>query len=75
MTSSSKTVTIAGRRYARPQRHAWTVLTCAFVVALARFRERRALTFLNDRQLRDIGLTREDVQREAERWPWDGVAR
>lgn len=34
-------------------------------------RQRRALELLDDDRLRDIGLTRVDVEREAGRNPWD----
>lgn len=34
-------------------------------------RQRRALEMLDDDRLRDIGLTRTDVAREARRNPWD----
>jgi uncharacterized protein YjiS (DUF1127 family) len=34
-------------------------------------RQRRALALLDDDRLRDIGLTRLDVEREAGRNPWD----
>ncbi|MFC3284828.1 DUF1127 domain-containing protein [Litchfieldella rifensis] len=35
-------------------------------------RERRQLRELSDAMLRDIGLTREDVERESRRPFWDG---
>ncbi|MGI9507491.1 MAG: DUF1127 domain-containing protein [Geminicoccaceae bacterium] len=35
-----------------------------------RFRQRRALSFLDDRMLRDIGLTRLDVEREITKPFW-----
>lgn len=38
-------------------------------------RTRRELAALDDRQLRDIGLTREAAMEEAMRAPWDLVAR
>jgi uncharacterized protein YjiS (DUF1127 family) len=34
-------------------------------------RQRHALEMLDDDRLRDIGLTRADVAREADRNPWD----
>jgi uncharacterized protein YjiS (DUF1127 family) len=34
--------------------------------------ERRRLRELTDRELKDIGLSRADVERECRRWPWDG---
>jgi hypothetical protein len=39
---------------------------------LARWRERRALSELNDYLLRDIGLSRADVQAESAKWWWRG---
>src|SRR5215208_913872 len=41
---------------------------------LARSRQRRDLGLLSEEQLRDIGLTAADVDRECRRWPWDGAA-
>ena len=41
-------------------------------LCFARRRERRALQRLDDDRLRDIGLSRADVERECQRWPWDG---
>ena len=41
---------------------------------LARSRQRRDLGLLSEDELRDIGLTAADVQRECRRWPWDGAA-
>ncbi len=34
-------------------------------------RERRALSRLNDRMLKDVGLTRADVEQESRRCFWD----
>jgi uncharacterized protein YjiS (DUF1127 family) len=34
-------------------------------------RERRQLRELDAAQLKDIGLSRADVERECRRWPWD----
>ena len=43
-----------------------------FAVALARSRQRRALSALSDHLLRDAGLTREDfLARTRMRWPRD----
>lgn len=44
-------------------------------LCLMRRRERWALRMLTDDQLKDIGLSRADVERECRRWPWDGPAR
>ncbi len=38
---------------------------------LACRRERRRLRELNGDQLKDIGLSRADVERECRRWAWD----
>lgn len=32
---------------------------------------RRMLAAMDDRALRDIGISRSEALREAERWPWD----
>jgi len=37
---------------------------------LQRRRQRQALLELDDRLLKDIGLTREQLQREVRKWPW-----
>jgi uncharacterized protein YjiS (DUF1127 family) len=42
-------------------------------LCLVRRRERQTLRMLNDDQLKDIGLSRADVERECRRWPWDGT--
>ena len=39
---------------------------------LERARQRRQLADLDDGLLKDIGLSRADVERECGRWPWDG---
>ena len=41
---------------------------------VARSRQRRDLGLLSEEQLRDIGLTAADVDRECRRWPWEGAA-
>jgi uncharacterized protein YjiS (DUF1127 family) len=43
-------------------------------LCLARAAERRHLSGLSDHELKDIGLSRADVEREGRRWPWDGPA-
>ncbi|MBN8245301.1 DUF1127 domain-containing protein [Nitratireductor aquimarinus] len=40
-------------------------------LASERYRQRRTLTDLTDEQLRDVGLTRRDVQRESAKPFWD----
>jgi uncharacterized protein YjiS (DUF1127 family) len=49
----------------------WTVW---LELCFARWHERCALRGLSDDQLKDIGLSRADVERERRRWPWDGGA-
>ena len=63
-----------GLRSARPTVEAvpWYVW---LELCLTRWRERRRLQELNDDQLKDIGLSRADVERECRRWPWDGHPR
>lgn len=39
--------------------------------AFERRRQRRALLELDDRRLRDIGLTQADVGRERTKWMWE----
>ncbi len=52
-----------------------TVMLQRFAARLAlaseRYRQRRTLTDLTDEQLRDVGLTRRDVQRECAKPFWD----
>jgi uncharacterized protein YjiS (DUF1127 family) len=38
--------------------------------AAERRRQRLVLAAMEDWQLRDIGLSRTEVRREAEKWPW-----
>jgi uncharacterized protein YjiS (DUF1127 family) len=40
-----------------------------------RWHERRQLESLDDNALKDIGLSRADVEREINRWPWEGPRR
>jgi uncharacterized protein YjiS (DUF1127 family) len=44
-------------------------------LCLARWRERRQLRELTDAQLKDIGLSPADVERECRRRPWDCLPR
>jgi uncharacterized protein YjiS (DUF1127 family) len=77
MTTPTRTITVAGRRY-RPAGRNPSVLAALLTGAtlwLMRLRERRRLVELTETQLRDIGLTPQDARREAERWPWDGAGR
>lgn len=50
-----------------PRRRFWSLLSFWLGV----WRERQALSQLSDDDLRDIGLTRADVEREVRRRPWD----
>ena len=56
----------AGLRIARPNRLSWRTIVTAFRV----MRERAALARMDDHELADVGLTREDVLREAARPFW-----
>ncbi len=44
-------------------------------LCISRGRERCLLQEMSEEGLRDIGLTRAEVEREAARWPWDGKPR
>ncbi|MFC5587182.1 DUF1127 domain-containing protein [Nitratireductor kimnyeongensis] len=44
---------------------------CRLTLALERHWQRRDLTDLTDEQLRDVGLTRRDVERECAKPFWD----
>jgi uncharacterized protein YjiS (DUF1127 family) len=51
---------------------AWARTLWARLVAMRRAAEtRRELGTLNPRLLSDIGVSRAEASREAERWPWD----
>jgi uncharacterized protein YjiS (DUF1127 family) len=51
---------------------AWGRALWARLVSMRRAAEtRRVLGALDPRLLADIGVTRAEAQREAERWPWD----
>ena len=45
-------------------------LRSAFSTWLGRARDRRALAALDERTLKDIGLTRYDIAAEIARWRW-----
>ncbi len=53
----------------------WASFTNQVVQRLYRWhalaKERKALSQLNDRMLKDIGITRADVERESRRFFWD----
>jgi uncharacterized protein YjiS (DUF1127 family) len=55
----------------RAQRRRWAA---TLALCFAQIGERRLLRQLSDDQLKDIGLSRADVERECRRWPWDGRA-
>lgn len=65
VTRTLRTITTA-RTGAAPTR--WRVVIARWI---NRQRQRRALTELDDRMLRDIGVTRDAARREANRWFWD----
>jgi uncharacterized protein YjiS (DUF1127 family) len=50
----------------------WRDLFAFAEACFARHEQRRRLGELTDHQLKDIGLSRADVERERRRWPWDG---
>ncbi len=57
--------------HVRPVR-AWAKAFWARLVLMRRATEtRRELGTLNPRLLADIGVSRAEASREAERWPWD----
>lgn len=56
---------------AHPARRTKTFLFSVLKQALALHRQRSRLVLLDDRLLRDIGLTREDALAEARRAVWD----
>jgi uncharacterized protein YjiS (DUF1127 family) len=63
-------VNVDGREFARTlQRFAASVFTTMFEWQ-DRARQRRRLSELDDRMLKDIGLTRADVHREVEKPFW-----
>ncbi len=73
MSGTVLTRTVSVLRAARPaQRGGWLSRLLAMRRAV---RTRRELAALDERQLRDIGLTREAAMEEAMRAPWDLVAR
>lgn len=74
MRPYGKLLTPSSMRDARRPLSITVMLQCfAARLALAseRYRQRRTLTDLTDEQLRDVGLTRRDVQRECAKPFWD----
>lgn len=60
-----------GRSRGQPSlRRVMTGLSDAVIAGIERARQRRALLRLDERMLRDIGLSRYDVIREAEKRFW-----
>ena len=55
-----------------PTAPSWHDLLASAEGCLARREQRLRLGELTDCQLKDIGLSRADVERERRRWPWDG---
>ena len=64
----------AGRGVARTPREIMRRLWRTLRMAIGRHRQRRALATMERWQLDDLGLSREDADREAGRRPWEGVA-
>jgi uncharacterized protein YjiS (DUF1127 family) len=54
----------------RTRKRSFTDFVEAVILWIERQRERQALLRLDDRMLRDIGLTRVDVEREADKPFW-----
>jgi uncharacterized protein YjiS (DUF1127 family) len=50
----------------------WGDLVAFAEACLARRGQRLQLRELTDDQLKDVGLSRADVERELRRWSWDG---
>jgi uncharacterized protein YjiS (DUF1127 family) len=71
-TMAHATITLAPTRRASTYRGGWiSRAILAFELAMQVRRERRALRELSDAGLKDLGLTRSDVQGEAGRAVWD----
>ena len=47
-------------------------LTTAFRICRERYRQRRQLLAMNDRELKDIGITREQAEQEGRKALWNG---
>jgi len=47
-------------------------LTTAFRLGRERYRQRRQLLAMNDRELKDIGITREQAEQEGRKALWNG---
>ena len=58
-----------------PTAPSWHDLLAFAEGCLARHEQRLRLGELTDSLLKDIGLSRADVERERRRWPWDGPKR
>ena len=63
-------ISILPRIERRRSRRGVVDVLVAVVLYIERQRQRRALLRLDDRMLRDIGLTRADVEREADKPFW-----
>jgi uncharacterized protein YjiS (DUF1127 family) len=55
-----------------PTAPSWRDLLAFAEECLARREQRLRLGELPDCQIKDLGLSRADVERERRRWPWDG---
>lgn len=71
MTETAFRPAAAGRASPRCFASAWRLLVAGFRLWLGKRRSRRRLAELDDRMLRDIGLTRPDAMREVRKsFPW-----
>ncbi|MFC7396546.1 DUF1127 domain-containing protein [Chelatococcus sp. GCM10030263] len=69
-------ILIARQTHYRPELVSRAMRTVEWLeLCQSRWRERRQLAELDDAALKDIGLSRADVAREARRWPWEGPRR
>jgi uncharacterized protein YjiS (DUF1127 family) len=69
-TCNKITLAVPADRARGPSRRVWTVVIERFARVLAQRRHRRVLLDLDDRTLRDVGLTRDQVVRAAMKSPW-----
>jgi uncharacterized protein YjiS (DUF1127 family) len=68
MSAATTKLSLAHARPALPAKAGWTVRVGQMLRAM---RTRTYLCEMDDRMLKDIGVSRMDASREANRWPWD----